>query len=226
MNMNKLSAMAKPAPCPDPAADSSGNKARQVLRAAADVFLAHGYSAASTDMIQHEAGVSKSTVYAHYANKEVLFVAVIEAECAALAQTLRGIRFQPGGLRQTLMAQGRAYLDILLSPRGLALFRVVAAEAPRFPQLARSFYLAGPRVIAAMLAEQLGQAARAGEIDVTTVGLDAAASLFSSLLRGEAQLQCLTHPLAMPSAAQIDQWVELAVATFLRAYGRDRTSCS
>jgi hypothetical protein len=32
------------------------------------VFLAHGFSAAATDMVQREAGVSKSTVYAHYAN--------------------------------------------------------------------------------------------------------------------------------------------------------------
>ncbi len=200
--------------------DCSNEKALRVLQAATTVFLKHGFSAATTDMIQREAGVSKSTVYAHYANKEILFIAVIHAECTAFAQTLRGIQFQPGGLRKTLAAHGHAYLNILLSPSGLALYRVVIGEAPRFPELARTFYLAGPHVIASMLAEQLANAVQAGEVDVTTVGLDAAATLFFSLVRGEAQMQCLTHPDATPSAAQVDQWVELAVITFLRAFKR------
>lgn len=195
-------------------------KALRLLQAASRVFLAHGFSAATTDMIQREAGVSKATVYGYYPNKEALFVAVIEAECATFARTVRDIRFQPGTLRKTLVALGRAYLEILLSPTGLALYRVVMAEAPRFPQLARTFYLAGPRVIASMLMEQLTHAAQAGEVDVSAVGLDNAASLFSSLVRGEAQMQCLAHPDATPSAAQVDQWIDLAVTTFLCAFGR------
>jgi hypothetical protein len=49
----------------------------------------------------------------------------------------------------------RAYLDIVLSPGGLAVFRVVIAEGPRFPKLARTFYLAGPQVMTTMVSEQL-----------------------------------------------------------------------
>ena len=201
--------------CPD-------QKTQRILLAATTVFLAHGFSASTTDMIQREAGVSKSTVYACYPNKEALFIAVIQAECDAFAQTLQRIRFAAGDLRKTLTVLGRAYLEILLSPNGLALYRVVISEAPRFPQLGHIFYLAGPRVIATMLTEQLAHAVQAGEIAVPLVGLDAAASLYSSLMRGDAQIQCLTHPDATPSAAQVDQWVELAVVTFLCAFGRSR----
>src|SRR3546814_13226883 len=64
--------------------------------------------------------VSKSTVYAHYANKEALFTAVIEAECAAFTKTVHGIEFHPGKLRETLTLLAKAYLDIVLSPSGLA----------------------------------------------------------------------------------------------------------
>jgi hypothetical protein len=39
------------------------------------------------------------------------------------------------------------------------------------------------------------------------------------MLRGEGQMESLTHPQARPSAAQLDQWVALAVTTFLRAFG-------
>jgi AcrR family transcriptional regulator len=201
-------------------------KARTVLRAARNVFLTHGFSAATTDMIQREAGVSKSTVYAHYATKEALFVAVIEAECAVFADTVRRIEFRPGKLRETLTALALAYLDIVLSPTGLSLFRVVISEAPRFPNLARTFYLAGPQVIAGMVADWLGRAATSGEVDLSELGRDAAARLFINLVRSEPQLQCLTHPGAALSAAQIHQWASEAVTTFMRAYGRDNSKAS
>ncbi len=203
--------------CPD-------EKHRRVLDAATRVFLAHGFSAASTDMIQREAGVSKSTVYACYPNKEALFNAVIETECATFMQSVRDIGFRPGNLRETLTAMGRAYLEIVLSAKGIALFRVAIAEAPRFPQLGRTFYLAGPRVITTMLTERLAQAVQTGEVDVTVVGLEVAANLFASLIRSDAQTQYLTHPDATPSAVQIDQWVETAVTTFLLAFGRTPSS--
>src|SRR3546814_490726 len=78
---------------PTPSSNELNAKALTVLRAARNVFLTHGFSAATTDMIQREAGVSKSTVYAHYANKEALFTAVIEAECASFTKTVHGIEF-------------------------------------------------------------------------------------------------------------------------------------
>jgi TetR/AcrR family transcriptional regulator, mexJK operon transcriptional repressor len=210
-------------PSPTAASEAELNaKALTVLRAARTVFLNHGFSAATTDMIQREAGVSKSTVYAHYANKEALFVAVIEAECAAFTQTVRGIQSRPGKLRETLTALARAYLDIVLSPTGLALFRVVIAEGPRFPDLARALYLAGPQVIANIAAEHLAHAMASAEVDLAEIGRDAAANLFINLVRSEPQLQCLTHPNASPSAAQMDQWTNVAVTTFMRAYGRER----
>jgi AcrR family transcriptional regulator len=170
-------------------------------------------------MIQQEAGVSKSTMYAHFPNKEMLFTAVIEAECTTFTDTVRDIQFESGKLRETLTLLAHAYLKIVLSPEGLAVFRVVIAEGIRFPNLARVFYLAGPQVMINMIAEQLTHAAASGEVDLSELGCDTAASLFINLVRSEPQLQCLTHPNAAPSAIQVDQWVNIAVTTFMRAYG-------
>ncbi len=194
-------------------------KAEAVLRAASKVFLAYGFSAATTDMIQCAAGVSKSTVYAHYPNKEALFVAVIERQCALMAQRLSGIAFQRGNLRQTLTALGLVYLETVLEPDALALFRVVAAEAPRFPQLARRFYRAGPQAVSSRATEYLAQAARAGEVDLTITGVDTAAHAFIGLVRNESHLHYLMHPEARASAEQIDQYVTSAVTIFMRAFG-------
>jgi hypothetical protein len=72
-----------------------------------------------------------------------------------------------------------------------------------------------------MVAERLGEAAQSGEIDVQSVGIEAAAVLFLGMARAEGQLECLAHPDARPSAVQMDRWVQLAVTTFLRAFGVD-----
>ena len=58
-----------------------GSKAESILAAAKRTFLAAGFGAVSMDTIAREAGVSKATVYAHFAGKEELFGAVIGREC-------------------------------------------------------------------------------------------------------------------------------------------------
>src|SRR3546814_3503542 len=81
-----------------PSSDELNTKALTVLRAARNVFLTHGLIP-TTDLLPREAGVSKSTVIAHSANKEALFGAVIEAECSALSHTGRGLTFRRWNLR-------------------------------------------------------------------------------------------------------------------------------
>ncbi|KAF1051415.1 MAG: HTH-type transcriptional repressor AcnR [Stenotrophomonas maltophilia] len=198
---------------------SANGKAEGILAAATGVFLEHGFAAASTDMLQRAAGVSKSTLYAHFPSKDLLFTAVIEQQCARFAATVSRIApAADGDIRSTLEEIGRAYLAIVLSPTGLALFRVVSADAPRFPALARTFYLAGPKAIATLLAGHLQRAAAAGELDLQGVGVDSAAVLYASLLRGEGQMECLLHPAHTPSPAQLDHWLRQGLDTFLRAF--------
>ena len=98
-----------------------GPKARTVLQAARTVFLTHGFAGATTDMIQREAGVSKSTVYAHFANKETLFSEVVKAECLSSANNIRSIQFIPGQTARLLQDVAEAYLDIVVSKSGASL---------------------------------------------------------------------------------------------------------
>ncbi|MED5500642.1 MAG: TetR/AcrR family transcriptional regulator [Pseudomonadota bacterium] len=193
-------------------------KARAVLDAARDIFLANGFAGATTDMIQQAAGVSKSTMYAHYPNKEALFAAVVEAECEQFLKTVRKPKLTGERLSDILNSMAQAYLEIVLSQDGLALYRMIVAEAPRFPELGRRFYLAGPATINGIVAERLQTAASRGELDLGGIGVDSAAALFVNMVRGEAQMQCLMHPDAPASAAQRDQWAKDAVTAFLRAF--------
>jgi TetR/AcrR family transcriptional regulator, mexJK operon transcriptional repressor len=204
-------------PAPDRAVPYS-DKAHVVLAGARAVFLANGFAAATTDMIQQAAGVSKSTVYSYYANKEALFVAVVEAECEQFLKTVRQHKFPERGLVDVLNAISRAYLEIVLSPDAIAFYRTIVSEATRFPELGKRFYLAGPGAMNKIVAETLGAAEARGEVDLGSVGRNSAASLLVNMVRGEAQMQCVTHPESPVSAAQRDRWAKDAVTTFVRAF--------
>ena len=196
------------------------DKAAAVLAGARSVFLTHGFSAATTDMIQQAAGVSKATVYARYPTKEALFNAVVEAECARFLGEVRATEIRSRKLHDVLAALAQAYLRLVLSPDILALYRAVIGEAPRFPALARQFYLVGPHGFNGIVERRLEESAARGEVDFSSVGLEMAAIHFVNLVRGEAQMQCLTHPGSVPSQAQCDQWTTAAVTTFMRAFGK------
>jgi len=208
------------APPAQPSRPPVDDKAAAVLAGARSVFLAHGFSAATTDMIQQAAGVSKATVYARYATKEALFKAVIEAECERFLSAVPTTAIRAGNLPEALASLAHAYLHIVLSPEALALFRAVVGEAPRFPALARQFYLVGPRGFNLIVERHLAEAAVRGEADFSAIGLEMAATHFVNLVRGEAQMQCLTHPGAVPPQSERDRWAAAAVTTFVRAFGK------
>lgn len=193
-------------------------KAQKVLAGAKSVFLSKGYAAASTDMIQQAAGVSKSTVYAYYPNKEVLFTAVIEEQCERFLQTVHDVKISGKNIADKLHKLARTYLDIVLSDDGMALYRVIASEAPRFPELGRRFYLAGPDRMNNIVADVLKDAELKGEVALGGIGRVAAASLFVNMVRGEPQMQCLMHPASSASAAQRDTWANDAASAFLLAF--------
>jgi TetR/AcrR family transcriptional repressor of mexJK operon len=59
-----------------------GRKFDQVIEGAKAVFLREGFEGASVDEIARDAGVSKATLYSYFPDKQHLFLAVLETECA------------------------------------------------------------------------------------------------------------------------------------------------
>lgn len=202
------------------------DKSQCVLDAATEVFLIHGFTAASTDMIQQKAGVSKATVYSRYPNKEALFAAVIESACQRLMEGIESATPQAIPLYEALAQIGRQYLAMLLSIEGLALFRLVVAEAVRFPHLAEQFYLAGPKRVVEVLEAQLLQAMTEGEINLRETSVHQAVTMFLSQLRGELQLYALTHPQAEISHEMISTQILLARELFWHYWGTKPVSPS
>lgn len=57
--------------------DDAEETRRAILRAAHDLFMAHGYRAVSTRQIAEATGLTQPALYHHFADKEQLYVAVL-----------------------------------------------------------------------------------------------------------------------------------------------------
>jgi TetR/AcrR family transcriptional repressor of mexJK operon len=192
----------------------SAPKHDAILEAARRVFLRAGYSA-SMDLVAAEAGVSKQTVYNHFGSKEGLFRAIVDHVSGELLDVLverDGARADPAA---TLEAVARRFLNLLLTPSYLALHRMLVAEAPRFPDLAREIYIGGPARAANELAHYLAEESHKGTLAVTDPAL--AAEQFFGGLCGHLQLRALLNPRDAPRKAEIEQAIAHAVRGFLRA---------
>jgi TetR/AcrR family transcriptional repressor of mexJK operon len=195
-----------------------GSKAESILAAAKRTFLAAGFGAVSMDAIAREAGVSKATVYAHFAGKEDLFGAVIERECERYFSRFSAGELDLGDVRASLTVLGRRFLELLLSPDGIALHRIILGEVTRFPGLGEVFWRAGPERQRVQIEAFLKSAAASGTLDLADTRL--AAEQFLSLVRGDVQLRHLMRLEANADQRGIGIAVQGAVATFMRAFER------
>ena len=192
------------------------SKAESILAAAKRAFLAAGFGAVSMDTIAREASVSKATVYAHFAGKEELFGAVIERECERYFARFSEGELDPRDVRASLTVLGRRFLELLLSPDGIALYRIIVGEVTRFPRLGEVFWRAGPERQRLQIEAFLKSAIASGTLVLTDTRL--AAEQFVSLVRGDIQPRHLLRLEADADRRGIDAAVEGAVATFLRAF--------
>ena len=68
-------------PASGPGRPKDPAKREAILDAAKRLFILHGYEGSSMDAIAAEAGVSKLTLYSHFASKENLFAAAVASKC-------------------------------------------------------------------------------------------------------------------------------------------------
>lgn len=195
----------------------SAGKHEAILSAALAVFLESGYAAASMDTVAARAGVSKATVYAHFNSKDELFGALIGARCdRCFSQVDQPDIDADGGLEAALTKIGRDFFDMVTTPEALGMFRVVVAETPRFPEVGKAFYEAGPAPGLEAMSRFFAEVHRRGLLDIPDARL--AAEFFVGMLRSETYLCRL---LGLPGPARpVEETIRQAVGVVMRAWAK------
>ena len=193
---------------------NSERKVAQILAAARDCFTDNGFSGTSMDAVAQLANVSKATVYVHFNSKSALFAAVIANEGAAFVLALE--EYDDEDIEPTLSRFGAAAAGLFLAPHNIAVYRSIAAEAVRFPELGPIFFKAGPDYAIAQLSAFLRRAMDQQKLRHEDPKL--AAAQFFGLVLGDLQLKSLVGMAASITNQERDVVVTSGVAAFLRAY--------
>ncbi|BCM21118.1 TetR/AcrR family transcriptional regulator [Mesorhizobium sp. J8] len=87
-----------------------------LIRAARKLFTEKSYAETGTPEIVAEAGVTRGALYHHFADKQALFVAVVEQEAAAVAAEIDDASPPSLSARDALIAGSNAYLEAMRAP--------------------------------------------------------------------------------------------------------------
>lgn len=117
-----------------------GGKLREhILWVAKEVFIEMGYERASMDEVARRAETSKRSLYAHFENKEKLFLEFLELMRALFLGRLG----TPGDYSEkpadALVVFCGRYLEILLYG-SVRVCRVIMAESTRFPESSAQYF--------------------------------------------------------------------------------------
>ncbi len=105
------------------------------------MFAEHGFEAARLDDVAKRAGVAKGTLYLYFKDKTDLFEAIVRTAAAPLIARLEAVSEAPDIPAPVLL--GMFYelfrTEVLGSDRKLVI-RLILAEGPRFPDIARFYH--------------------------------------------------------------------------------------
>jgi AcrR family transcriptional regulator len=186
----------------------------KILQAATEVFFKSGFAGASIDEVIAKVGGSKRTIYDYFGNKEALFAAIVKEVPARALPPLAVEEISTQDLETMLHEVGRRYLDVIMSPPALALYRTMVAEGLRFPELAKAFFESGPGRASASLGAALKQRRAAWRIAVDDC--DRAAEQFLGMIRDDLHLRVVLGLRKPPGPKEAERTVAQAVAIFVR----------
>lgn len=113
----------------------------QILRAAAQVFTAKGFAEARIDDIAAASGIGKGTVYLHFKDKQDLFEQLVRQAAVPVLEAASQLVVAPDLPTSAILDQIFTVVrtQVLETPRR-EILRLIIAEGPRFPDLARFYH--------------------------------------------------------------------------------------
>ncbi|AXO36432.1 TetR/AcrR family transcriptional regulator [Micromonospora chalcea] len=186
-----------------------------IVQAATELFLELGYDRASLARVAADAGVSKATLFKQFPTKAALFDAIVIDSWAR-----NEIADVPpaGDLAAGLTVLGRHYATLLRRPEMTDLFRIVIAELPRFPELARAHFSQGKLPYFESVRIYLVSEHEAGAADIADPEM--AATQFLGMISNYLLWPSLVLPDWTVTPDRTTAVVDEAVRTMVARYGR------
>jgi len=188
--------------------DTRSHRRQKMLRAARICFLDRGFLRTTISDVLALSGGSRATVYEEFGDKEGLFAALV----ASVLDDMSFPAIADGPPAEVLRALGRNYLEQLLDPDALAIYRVVLGESVHVRQLGPAIFRAGPQAASDALAERFAGWAARGELALENPRR--AATLFLAMVEGDLHRAAIMWDRS-PSTEEIEDTVDAAVTLFL-----------
>ena len=176
------------------------------------MFLRNGFAATSIESISAKAGVSKRTLYARFPDKDAVFLAVVQRLIGTWLTGFDAAMEGAPSLETALLTAGRHMLAVAMTPSALALYRLVVAEAGRFPDLAVALRDGGARVGI----ERLCRLLQRYRPDASPADLAFLAEQFQHLVLAGPQARALGLGERLDDDA-LAAWCQASAVMFLRA---------
>jgi TetR/AcrR family transcriptional regulator, mexJK operon transcriptional repressor len=209
--MNEMTAISRPR-AGRPTREQAEARHEELLDVALDHFLDRGFEVATIDAIAGAVGMTKRTVYGLYAEKSALFRAAVHRAIERYVITEDRIQATDcGDLEQTLHNIARLRIDLVASPQGMKLQRIINTESYRFPEIFNEVYELGALPTIKFLARLLKRESATGRLAVAEPAL--AANVFMSMVvSGPVRVIVSGNPM---SQTEIDARIAFAVQLFL-----------
>ncbi len=199
-----------------PAKPACQGKKERILEVAGEMFIQHGYNAVTMDAIAEAAPVSKPTLYNHFTDKSALFFAVMEHRSLTMFNKFQDNILQDTTPEETLTRIGESFLDVILRPEALSMFRIMIGEGHNFPELGKLFYEAGPKKTLELLAGYLEDLHKKGILNVENPLLSA--NFFLNMIKGYPHMQCMMGLKQKIPPKERAEIVGYAVKVFLNGH--------
>ena len=200
--MNEISAISRPR-AGRPTREQAEARHAELLDHALDHFLDKGFEMATIEAIAADVGMTKRTVYARYPDKASLFRAAVNRAIARFALPEERIRATevPGDLAQTLTNIAMLRIDLVSTPQGLKLQRIIQTESYRFPEIFTDSYDIGSFPTIKFLAKVLRRENEAGTIAIDDT-IAAANAFVSMVVTGPVKYILAAMPLPPEDLAE------------------------
>jgi AcrR family transcriptional regulator len=185
----------------------------RIVEAATELFFSVGYGATTIEAVAQRARISKRTFYHRFDDKAALFTAVVHRTIESLRPPADMPLLQGAELPQILRGLADLILRAALSPRAIALHRLIVAESSRFPDLAAVVTRQGASEEAiGLIAGVLEREAHAGNLTLDNPTFAAQQFLHMVIALPQRRAMGLGVPM---SSVEVHAWARDVVNLFL-----------